>query len=276
MFDTHCHLNFSAFSKTLDLVIRNARQAGVQSFVVPGTDIETSKKAREIAEKNEDIYAAIGIHPHHVYEYAVQREAYNVQEEIKKIEELVRHRKVVAVGEIGIDRHYYQKTKYPGYRIDESFIQLQKEILLRQIELAVHYRKTLILHNREAKEDLLSILSSQLSIFDAIPVVFHCCEPDQELLDFAVEHKIFIGVDGDVTYCKEKQEFVKKIPLEMLVLETDSPYLLPEPLRSRRLYPNEPRNVSLIANKIAQIKRIPVNQLTGATTENAEKLFSTI
>lgn len=276
MFDTHCHLNFKAFDGRVDQVINNAKKVGVTHILVPGTDIETSKKAVAIAEKFENVYAAVGIHPHHVFELNVKRGTWNLQNEIKEIEKLLINKKVVAVGEVGLDRHIYQKTVYQEYQVDQEFIELQKEFFQKQIDLAIKYKKTLILHNREAKKDFLPILSTNYSLLATIPIVFHCCEPDDELLEFAKKHKIYIGVDGDITYRKDKQEFVKKVPLGMLVLETDSPFLHPEPFRSEPRAtrgPNEPKNLQIIAEFIAKLKSTTINQLIVATTKNAKKLF---
>src|SRR3989338_8603763 len=228
-FDTHCHLNFQAFDGRVGEVINWAKQAGVNQIVIPGTDIPTSEKAIAIAEKYEGVYAAVGIPPHHVFEIFNGEKnllpSLSFKKELKKIENLLSNPKVVAIGEVGIDRHIYQKTKYPDYKIEEEFVELQKIFLIEQIKLAIKYNKSLILHNREAKKDMLKILSNnELRITD-YQSVFHCCEPDPELLKFAKEHKMFIGVDGDITYYKEKQEWIKTVPLEMLVLETDSPFL---------------------------------------------------
>ena len=274
MFDTHCHLNFKAFDGKVEEVVERARKAGVNYFVVPGTDVETSKKAIEIAEKFNGIYAAVGIHPHHVFGSARQflsHESLTPLNEIKKIEELLTNKKVVAVGEVGLDKHIYKKTKYQDYKVYPEFIEGQKEFLKAQIELAVKYKKSLILHNRQTKTDLLKIIVEPAVAKDlAGKAVFHCCEPDIELLEFAKRHKIYIGVDGDVTYWKEKQNFVKKIPLEQLVLETDSPFLSPKPLRSET---NEPKNLDLIASFIAKQVNITKDKLIKITKENSKKLF---
>ena len=270
MFDTHCHLNFKAFDGKVDEVLKKARKAGVNYFVVPGTDVETSKKAIEIAEKYDGAYAAVGIHPHHVFGSARQFLSHESLPPFNEIEKLLTNRKVVAVGEVGLDKHIYNKTKYRNYKVFPEFIEGQKLFLLEQMKLAHRYKKSLILHNREAKEDLLSILSTNYHLLSSIPIVFHCCEPDDDLLNFAKKHKIYIGVDGDVTYRKEKQNFVKKIPLEQLVLETDSPFLLPRPLTSEI---NEPKNLDIIASFIANIVGIAKNKLIKITEKNSKKLF---
>lgn len=270
MFDTHCHLNFSVFNNNLPDVIDRAKKAGVTDIVIPGADVESSKKAVTIAEQYTNVYAAVGIHPHHVFQ--------NDIESLKEIEDMLPHPKVVAIGEVGLDRHMYTKTKYTDYQIDEDFMSRQKEFLDRQINLAAQYRKTLILHNREAKHELLEILNIKLSILHTIPIVFHCCEPDfakaspgkpDSLLEFAKKHHIYIGVDGDVTYNEGKQEFVKKIPSELLVLETDAPFLKPFGMK----FPNEPKNIPIIAEFIAETVQKDAEEIKNITFANAEKLF---
>ena len=282
MFDTHCHLNFSAFDGILEETIFEAKKAGVEKFVVPGTDVETSKKAVEIAKKYEGVYAAVGIHPHHVFKIKNEKiknkndnEKLKISKIIKAIENLLTKPKVVAVGEIGLDRHIYQKTKYEDYKIDEEFIALQKEVFLAQLNLAKKYKKTVIIHNREAKDDLLKILTSNQQLVTSNRIVFHCCEPDFDLLDFAKKHHIYIGVDGDVTYDPKKQAFVKEVPLSLLVLETDSPFLTPSPFRDNKKtkFPNTPKNLSLIAQKVAEIKGEKVEKIMKITKENGERLF---
>lgn len=304
MFDTHCHLNFQRFAGRVDDVVRHAKEAGINFMVVPGTDEESSVKALAIAGEYEGVYAAVGIHPHHVFQ--INRTDQKIRNQkpdkpenpdksdlsdssdfirypasdipissgLSGIEKLLKHQKVVAIGEVGIDRHIYRETKYADYRVEEAFIESQKKYLKAQIDLAIKYSKSLILHNREAKKDMLEVIGLP-AVAEALAgkAVFHCCEPDEELLNFAKAHRIYIGVDGDVTYNREKQEFVKKIPLELLVLETDSPFLLPEPLRSQKLFPNEPKNLLLVAEFIAVLKNTSTKQLIEATTENAFRLF---
>jgi len=291
MFDTHCHLNFSAFDGILEKVISEGKNEGVEKFVVPGTDVETSKKAVGIAKKYEGVYAAVGIHPHHVKKYQkempkqVRHDKLSschpeldlgslLNNDFKKLEKLITHPKVVAIGEIGLDRHIYQKTKYEDYKIDEEFIKLQKEVFLTQLNLAKKYKKTVIIHNRQAKNDLLKILNTYYLLLNT-SMVFHCCEPDFDLLDFAKKHHIYIGVDGDVTYDPKKQAFVKEIPLSLLVLETDSPFLTPAPLRNdkKTKFPNTPKNLILVAQKVAEIKGEKVEKIRKVTKNNSMKLF---
>jgi len=278
--DTHCHLNFNRFSKTRDQVIREAQHQGVGICIVPGTDITSSQKALAIADKYSHIFAAVGIHPHHIYSSqqsttTSQRSiAHRLRSDMEELEKIIIHPKVVAVGEIGLDRHEYEATKYENYAINEEFMQAQKEYFRSQIRLATKYKKALIIHNRETKKELLTILSEEWAESMRFRTVFHCSEPDEELLTYAQSQNIFIGIDGDVTYGGEKAQFAQKVPLELLVLETDSPFLLPEPLRAQKLYPNTPSNIPLIAQYISNIKGIAGEEVARVTTENAKKLFS--
>lgn len=290
MFDTHCHLNFKSFRKTLPEAILGAREAGVSHIVVPGTDIPSSKYAIEIASENDGIYAAVGIHPHHVYGFCHPERlvegsgsqltdidsstSLGMTDQLTEIEKLLSSKKTVAIGEVGMDRHVYEKTKYADYSVNEQFISIQKELFVKQVELAVKYKKSLIIHNREAKSDLLPELSKSWDKSLEGRTVFHCCEPDAELLDYAKQHKMFIGVDGDITYRKDKQEFIRQIPIDMLVVETDAPFLLPEPLRTEKQYPNRPANIPLILAYIAGIINIEKKKLGEITSENAIRLFN--
>jgi TatD DNase family protein len=274
-FDTHCHLNFQVFDENWQQVIAEAKQEGVSSFLIPGTDLNTSKKAISIAKEEENAWAAVGIHPHHVFSLLHEGEKSNSDDVIMQlnhliaaIEDFLKQEKVVAVGEAGLDRHYYQKTKYQNYRISEQFISLQKDVFIKQAELAIDHRKTLVIHNREAKNDLLLILTDYQSSLAKIPVVFHCCEADLDLLKFAKKNHFFIGIDGDVCYSNKKQDFIKEVPLELLVLETDAPFLSPE-----RKFPNHPKNLKIIAQKVAQIKGVNEEKLRRKVGENSKRLI---
>jgi len=280
LFDTHCHLNFQVFDNRVDEVIKTAKVAGVNQIIVPGTDLETSKKAVEIAEKYEGVYAAIGIHPHHVFEIylKVRHRVFRpphpkgtqaiISKQVSSLSSILKNPKAVAIGEVGIDKHNYEKTKHQDYKVDEELVDLQKELFTEQIKLANKYKKALIIHNREAKKEVLEILTIHSLLITHYSSVFHCCEPDLELLEFAKQYQMFIGIDGDINYRKDKQEFIKKVPLEMLVLETDSPFLSPF-----KKFPNEPKNIKVIAEFIAKFKNISLKEVEKKTTENAKKLF---
>lgn len=277
MFDTHTHLNFHSLEGKTKDIIRQANDEGVTHFVIPGTDFPTSQKAVDLANTfaDKNVYAAVGIHPHHVFE-AQQKGEESYGADIKKIERLLADKRVVAVGEVGLDRHYYEATKYQNYDVTEEFIKTQQIIFNEHVKLALKHDKTLIIHHREAKKDLLDCLAEVWSGSLSRRSVIHCCEPDHDLLAYAKEHKLFIGVDGDVTYDKKKQAFIKEVPLDMLVLETDAPFLIPEPHRSKPRDvrgPNVPAYLTLIAEKVANVKDVSVDEVKKATFENALELF---
>lgn len=279
MIDTHTHLQFKAFEGKVDQVVKDAREAGVEKIIVVGTNLETSKKAVELAEKYDCLYVSIGIHPHHVFPFSSLRlpQGGRVGDEVNVaisfLEEIIHHPKVVAVGETGIDRYIYENTRYQNYKITEEFIELQKIIFKEQIKLAIKYKRSLIIHNRQAVDELLKNLEENWDPFLEHRSVFHCCEPDHRLLEFASDHNIYIGVDGDVTYDLKKQEFIKKVPLELLVLETDSPFFMPEPLKSENIVLNEPKNLKYIAEFLAILTKHPIGIVRKLSSVNSSILF---
>lgn len=268
-------------SKHLDEYIKKAHEAGVKNITVPGTDIETSQTAITIAQNHEGIYAAVGIHPHHVFKLRTSYEPVLnaklmkavARTEVEKVRNLISSEKVVAIGEIGLDKHTYTKTKYETYVIDDVFMAWQRELFIGQLKLAIEYKKSIIFHNREAKKEMLRVLNEIWDTSMEYHTTFHCCEPDKALLEFAKQKHIFIGVDGDLTFRKDKQEFITSVPLQMLVLETDAPFLLPEPYRSRKEYPNMPAYVVEVAKKVAEIQRKTIEEIEKQTSENAQRLF---
>lgn len=271
MFDTHCHLNFKTFSGKENEVIERARKVGIKLFLVPGTDFETSKKSVELAKRFPEVYSAVGIHPHHVFGFLEKKG--DLRAEVNKFHSLLSEEKVVAVGEVGVDRHLYKKTKYQEYEINEKFLYLQKLALREQLRIALEHNKALVLHNREASEDLLKFLNENWDDKLKERVVFHCCEPKEEILEFAKEKRVFIGFDGDLTYRVEKQVFFKKVTLDLLVFETDSPFLTPEPVRKQKRFPNEPANLVYIIELASYLKKIPEEKLVKISFENSKRLF---
>jgi len=216
MFDTHCHLNFDFFDNKLKDVISSAREVGVERFVIPGTDIESSKKAIKIAGHYKNVYAAIGIHP------TEDLEKKGVSKIIEQLREMVEDsKKIVAIGEVGLD---YYRFKSPASK--------QIEFLKEQIKLAKKLGLSVIFHNRVATKDFLKTVDLMWDSSLKNKIVFHACSADKTILDFAKKKGVYIGVDGDVTYDDQKASFIKKVPLDMLVLETDSPFLTPRPVRN--------------------------------------------
>lgn len=270
-FDTHTHLQFSVYSSQIDLVLSQARKAGVQKIIACGTNLPSSHQAVKLAHEFHGVYAAVGIHPHHIYEHFHSNT--DLREHIGDIELLLQDPSVVAVGEVGIDKHIYKKTKYLNYRIDEAFIAMQKDFFERQLKLALKYKKSLIIHNRQASLELLDVLSQNWDPFFSGRAVFHCCEPDQKLLDFAIQNHVYIGIDGDITYEESKQVFLTKVPLDLLVLETDSPFLTPSPIRSTQVI-NHPANLSFIAEFVAREKKESLDNIIKVAMENSLQLFN--
>lgn len=295
-FDSHCHLNFKAFRKQVSSIVQRAREVGVTEILIPGTNYETSIRALEIASNYEKMHAAVGIHPHHVFDlYKRIEKTYQnnkkltltrdsnsvfqeetdqiISNELGLIESLISNPHVVAIGEAGLDRHMYRSTRYENYVINNTFLVIQKTVMKRQVQLSLKYNKSLVLHNREAREELLSTLNDVWDQSLCGKCVFHCCEAHKDLLSCARKNSIFIGVDGDISYDQNKQSFIREVPLEFLVIETDSPFILPEPYRSNKEYPNEPRHVVTVADWVARLKNIPLDEVVKQTSENAKMLF---
>lgn len=256
MFDTHCHLNFDVFSNDLNTVIDEARDIGVKKFLIAGSNIENSKSAIRIASNFQGAYAAVGIHP------TEDLESLDMQKTVAQIQEMADNENVVAVGETGLD---YYKFKAPA--------SIQRQFFKAQIALAARMDLAIVVHNRQSTKDIINEIESAWSPHLEKRIVYHCCPPDKQLLEHALKRSIFIGVDGDVTYDPAKKEFVKKVPIELIVLETDSPYLTPQPVRQKQKFPNQPKNLDVIARKVAEIKDIEPEKVHQVTTNNAGELF---
>ena len=269
LIDTHAHLNFKVFNKIIDQVLWQAGEAGVKKIIVPGTDLESSQKAVNLAKHFVNVYAAIGIHPHHVNKEMKQLAIKQLKEKLK---ELAKNKKVIAIGECGLDYYHYPKTKYDDYKIDDDFRKKQKELFKMQLELARELKLPVIIHNRQAHDDIKKIV--QKAMRHAPRAVFHCFEGDEKFLDWVLSKGFYIGFDGNITYDKKLAEIVKLAPIDKILLETDSPFLIPEPLRSRKTFPNEPKNVKITAKYIARLKGDSFFNIAKQTTANAEKLFS--
>jgi len=247
-------------------VIARAKERGVGQFVVPGTDLVTSEEAIRLSELYPEVWAAVGIHPHHALTETT------VQKLVADLRPFLGSPKVVAVGEVGLDKYEYQQTKYPNYQVTPEFVSAQKSLLISQIKLALEYDKALILHNRQAVLDILKVLSENWDARLEGRSVFHCCEAEPALLEFAKSHGMYLGVDGDITWSKKKQRFTKEVPLSMLVLETDSPYLTPEPAKAESRT-NEPGNITYVRDQVALVQESTSQKVMEITTHNAHNLF---
>lgn len=256
--DTHCHLNFSNYQHDLEAVINRALQNGVNKIVVPGVDLETSAQAVQLADKYPPIFAAVGVHPSDVNSYKT--------DQTHVLKELLSHEKVVAIGEIGLD-YYHRKDNKAD----------QKSLLTTMIDIAMTHGKPMIFHSREALYDLVDILRV---IFGnetnwSAKGIFHAFEGDYRAAEEVYELGFLIGAGGPVTYTNAsiKHELFSKIGLKCIVLETDGPFLSPQKLRGKR---NEPGNLPVIAQKIAELQDCALTEVAQSTTRNANLLFDWI
>lgn len=251
LFDTHVHLNAEQYDEDLQEVIDRALDAGVQNMVVVGFDEETINKAMELVERYDFLYASVGWHPVDAIDMT--------DEHLAWLEELAAHPKVVALGEMGLDYHW-----------DKSPKDVQKEVFRKQIRLARKVKLPIIIHNRDATEDVVEILSEEN--VKEVGGIMHCFTGSLEVAKQCMDMNMYISYGGPVTFknAKKPKEVVVDIPLDRLLIETDCPYLTPHPHRGKR---NEPGYVSLVAEQIAELRGISYEELAVKTTENAKKLF---
>lgn len=258
--DTHCHLDYPDFDGQREEVLARAEAEGVHIVLNPGTNLASSRKAVELAERFEGVYAAVGVHPNDSEDWS--------RDSLEDLAKLADHPKVVAIGEIGLD---YYRDKAPREK--------QRRIFLNQLGLAVELMVPVIIHNRDADEDLMQILSDWQFSLDAEaspladrPGVLHSFSGDHAIIDMAEEHNFSIGLTGPITFrnAPELQKMATEIPLEKLLVETDSPFLSPHPLRGKR---NEPARVKIIAEKMAELIDVSFEKLAEVTTANALSLF---
>lgn len=253
-FDSHSHYNDEKFDIDRYEVIKNVYNSGVTKFITVGYNLESSKKAIEIAEKIDYTYCTVGISPNDIPESI---EKWN--EDLKELKKLLENKKIVAIGEIGLDYYWSKENK-----------NLQKNIFISQIELANKYNLPIVIHTRDAYIDTIDILKNQITVNKK--GVFHCCPQNLELIKDALNLGFYISFAGPITFknSKNAKNAVKLVPINKLLIETDSPYLSPEPNRGKR---NDSSNIKFIAKKIAEFKEISVEEVARATYQNAIKLF---
>lgn len=275
MIDTHTHLNFKSFRKNWQRVVRKALHAGVEKMIVVGTDVESSKRAIEMAQNNDALFAAVGIHPHHAQIFVGKNSDIVMNNHLADILELAKFDRVVAIGEIGLDYHHYTKSRYDDIKDNnqwEELLALQKLLFSRQIEIAKEINKPLIIHSRDAGFDVLnSVLDISKKINWKVSGVFHCFEGNDEYLKMVLEAGFYISFTGNITFLPVLSELAKQVPLDRLLLETDCPFLAPFPFRGQR---NEPKNVKIIANHHSSIRKVQLNEVMQKTTQNASRLFN--
>lgn len=270
MIDTHCHLNFQAFDDDLPQVVERAHAAGVEKIIIPGAKIDSSQKAISIAHKYQNFYATVGIHPHHAMEYSqLLDNPVGINKLITELSELAQNEKVVAIGEVGLDN--YQYKNYPPVSPENRKYQLK--LLALQMEVAVENNLPVILHCRNAYEEIINYLRGlPPAILEKITGVCHCFEGEEQHLKSFLDLGFFIGFDGNCTYKANDRlrNLIHSTPLDRLLLETDAPYLTPVPHRGKR---NEPSYLPLIARAVAITKSVEVATVGKQTTDNAVGLF---
>lgn len=250
--DTHCHLNNDALLDSVEDVISEAKKAGVEYFIVPGWDLKSSKIAVKLANSYDCVYAAVGVHPENLDNIS--------DEDLMEVLELSNNKKVVAIGEIGLDYHWEK---------DPLKQEKQKEYFIKQIQYANEKKLPIIIHNREAFFDCLNILKNNVPSNSG---VMHCYSGSVESLQDIFNLNLYVGLDGPVTFVNAKtpKMVAEEIPLEKLLLETDSPYLAPHPLRGTI---NEPKNLGLILDEISRLKGLSKKHVADITFKNSCKLF---
>lgn len=278
MIDTHCHLEMAEFDEDRDAVIQRAREAGIDAVITVGSDLEGNIGSLRLSEKYDFIYSSIGIHPHDAKDFTeeiykqlkewatrcrIQDTRYRMQDkELKNHESCIMHHasslsKIVAIGETGLDYHY-----------DNSPRDIQKEVFKKHLLLAKELELPVIIHSREAKKDTLEILGDS----GISRGVLHCFSGDMGMAEKAMEMGLYISIAGPVTFknAKKLRETAEAIPDDYLLIETDAPYLTPEPFRGRR---NEPAFLVNTAEKIAEVRRVSLEDIARITTLNAKRLF---
>lgn len=251
LFESHAHIDDSRFDQDRDEIIQRAKDAGLSYILNPGADLGTSVKAVNLAEKYEMVYAAVGVHPHDVKDMD--------EDTIEVLRSLCSKEKVVAIGEIGLDYYYNHSPK-----------DAQRKWFERQIQLAQEVALPIIIHDRDAHQEIFDILKQYNA--GSLGCVMHCYSGSVALAKEYVKRGIYISLAGPVTFknAVKTHEVAKEIPLEWLLVETDSPYLTPVPHRGKR---NEPAYVKFVAQTIAEAKGISLEEVSKQTTENAKRLF---
>lgn len=251
LFDTHAHINDKQFAEDREEMLQRAKDAGVSRLVVIGCDAEGITSAIELAEKYDFVYAAIGWHPVDAIDMT--------DVDLDRIEELSSHPKVVAIGEMGLDYHW-----------DKSPKGIQKDVLRKQIQLAKRVKLPIIIHNREATQDIIPILKEENA--DEVGGIMHCYSDEADLVQEFLDMNFYISLGGPVTFknAKAPKEVAKMVPADRLLIETDCPYLAPHPNRGKR---NEPAYVKLVAEQIAELRGMGYEELAELTMRNAERLY---
>lgn len=248
--DTHCHLDFPEFDADREAVLERAQAAGVGRILIPGVEIEHNRRILALAEQYPNVYVAIGLHPNSAALFTPAL--------LAKIRTLANHPKVVGIGEIGIDLYWRKISRTE-----------QEAVFRAQLELANELGKPVIIHDREAHAEVLTVLRELRPVAGC---VLHAFSGDEAMAEEAMRLGFYLGVDGPLTYKKNEplRALFAGVPLENILIETDAPYLTPQAHRGKR---NEPAYVRYVAEKLAEIRRVSLETVAEATTRNAARLF---
>lgn len=258
LIDTHCHLNFDAYESDLDEVLKRANDAGVDRIIIPAVDIASAKASLELANKHSGVYFAAGVHPNSTAEFTA--------DELGIVRELVSDNKCVAIGEIGLD-YYWDKSPKGA----------QRSAFIAQLELAKQVELPVIIHNREASEDVMDILENWTKDLPESlrkrPGVLHSFSASIKIAERALDAGFYLGFTGPITFKKadELRRIASQVPLDRILVETDGPFLTPAPYRGKR---NEPSYIPYIAERLASLHQLTLEQIAAHTTQNAETLFA--
>ena len=255
-FDSHSHYNDEKFDEDREQIIEETYKSGVTKFICAGYNVESSKKAIEISQKHEFIYSICGISPNDIPQS--EEELWKTIDEISKIVTQNKCKKIVAIGEIGLDYYWNKENK-----------ELQKKAFIKQIELANKLELPIVIHSRDASVDTIDIIRNNVVNKRGI---FHCCQLNQEMVKQAINLGYYISFAGPITFknSKNAKEVIDLVPMDKILIETDSPYLSPEPNRGKR---NDSRNVKYVAEKIAEFKNMSLEEIARITYENAMRIF---
>ena len=251
LIDTHCHIYLPEFDQDREQMIERARNHGVEEFYLPAIDSSTHLKMLDLEDQIKDgVWAMMGLHPCSVNE--------KVEEELALVESWFEKRKFIAVGEIGLDYYW-----------DTSFAEQQKMAMRRQIDLALKYDRPIVIHSRNSIEDCIEIVQEKQN--GSLKGVVHCFSGTLEQAKKIIDLGFYLGIGGVLTFKNAGlDKVVGELTLDALVLETDAPYLAPVPYRGKR---NEPAFVSIVAEKLAALKNMPLEEVSAITSANAKKLF---
>ena len=253
LIDTHCHLDWKAFDPDREAVIDRAAQAGVRRMISIGVDVPSSRRAIEIAEQHEAVYAAVGVHPNDCADFSATL--------LNEVRSLARHPKVVAIGEIGLD-YYWRKVDHDT----------QARAFRAQLELAAEINKPVIIHSRDAAPDVVTLLEDFTYHVSRITGTLHSYFDNLEIAQRVFSLGFYIGVTGPITFKRSdrEREIVRQVRNDRLLLETDAPFLTPVPHRGER---NEPAYVRYVAETIASARGQSLEEIARQSTQNAERLF---